>query len=370
MKKVFPNYDNCLTNLTNSILQNFNIKPYHKTLPIIDKILEEDSYDNIVLLIYDGMGSKILKNNLCDNSFLIKHKIDDIYAVFPPTTTASTTTLKSGQNPSEHGWLGWDLYFKEIDETITLFLNTIKDTEIPISKVNIAKKYFPYKNIVNMINEKYKAYSLIPFGEERYEGLKQLNEKIINLCIQKDKKFIYAYYDEPDHIMHETGTTSNESKNIIESINNSTKELFDSLKGTNTLIIVTADHGHINCKDITLSNYKDIFNTLKHDISIESRACSFFIKDNKKEEFEVLFQKYFSKDFILYKKEEVIKNKLFGPGKENEYFKDSLGDYLAVATSNKYFRYNEKSVKLVSMHGGITKDEMIVPLIILKTKGD
>ncbi len=365
MKIIYPDYEKCLTNLTNSILKYFDITPYHKTLKELDKVLEESNYDNIILLIYDGMGSNILSRNLNENSFLRKHKIEDIKAIFPPTTTASTTTLLSGLNPCEHGWLGWDLYFKCLDETVTMFLNTKKDTNILVSEENMAQKYFSYKSIIDLINEKYKAFKLMPFGDNAYNDLADLNNKVINLCKEKGKKFIYAYYDEPDHTTHNEGTDSNITVKLYEEIDKSTKELYEKLKDTNTLVIVTADHGHINSKDITLSDYKDIFNLLKHDISIEGRACAFFIKEGKSQEFEQLFNKYFKDDFILYTKEEVIKNKLFGKGTENKYFKDSLGDYLAVAITNKYFRYNENSVKLTSMHAGITEDEMLVPLIII-----
>ena len=368
MKIIYPDYENCLTNLTNSILKYFDITPYHTTLKKLDKILEEDNYDNVVLLIYDGMGSNILNRNLDEKSFLRTNKLTDIKAVFPPTTTASTTSLLSGLNPLEHGWLGWDLYFKEIDETVTMFLNTKKDTDILVSKNSIANKYYHYKSIIDLINEKYKAYKLVPFDNNPYSDLEDLNNRIINLCKDKDKKFIYAYYDEPDHTTHIEGTDSDITIKLYEELDKSTKELCDNLKDTNTLVIVTADHGHINSIPITLSDYKDVFNLLKHDISIEGRACAFFIKEGKKQEFEQLFNQYFKDDFILYTKEEVIKNKLFGIGYENKFFKDSIGDYLAVAISNKYFRYNENSVKLVSMHAGLTEDEMLVPLIINKNR--
>ena len=79
MKIIYPDYENCLTNLTNSILKYFDITPYHTTLKKLDKILEEDNYDNVVLLIYDGMGSNILNRNLDEKSFLRTNKFLMIY---------------------------------------------------------------------------------------------------------------------------------------------------------------------------------------------------------------------------------------------------------------------------------------------------
>ena len=98
MEVIYPDYEKCLTNLTNSILKYFDIKPYHKTLKELDKVLEENNYDNVVLLIYDGMGSNIMDRNLDEKSFLRINKVTDIKAVFPPTTTASTNSLLSGLN--------------------------------------------------------------------------------------------------------------------------------------------------------------------------------------------------------------------------------------------------------------------------------
>ncbi len=38
MKVIYPDYENCLTNLTNSILKYFDITPYHKTLKELDEV--------------------------------------------------------------------------------------------------------------------------------------------------------------------------------------------------------------------------------------------------------------------------------------------------------------------------------------------
>ena len=114
-----------------------------------------------------------------------------------------------------------------------------------------------------------------------------------------------------------------------------------------------------------LEDYKDIFDTLAGDTSFEGRLCSFKIKDGREEEFVYLFNKYFSNYFVLMTKEELIDSKLLGNGTEHKYFRDSLGDYFALAYSNKYFKYRNVGHIHKSTHAGLTEDEMKIPLIVL-----
>ena len=120
------NYNECLTNLSCSIRRYYGLDYKHSTLDYIDKLLEQKSPENVVVILFDGMGSRILDRVLDNDSFLIQNKYKDITSVFPTTTTAATTSVLTGLDPVEHGWLGWDMYIKPIDKTITLFLNTEK----------------------------------------------------------------------------------------------------------------------------------------------------------------------------------------------------------------------------------------------------
>ncbi len=366
MKIIFPDYEKSLINVTNSILKYFDVETIHNTMAILDEELEKGKYQNVLMILYDGMGYHLLRRNLDRNMFLNRHLKVSISAPFPPTTTASTTSVLSGLTPKEHGWLGWNLYFKELGETVTLFLNIKKDTDIMISEENVASKYYPYTNIIEKINQTYKAYSIMPFGNDAFHSLEEMNEKIKKYCKEDGKKFIYAYCDYLDAMMHQFGTDSKRTRMEFQKINDSTKKLCDSLE--NTLVIVVADHGHLNCDSITLSEYPDIFSLLDHDISIEGRACAFFIKEGKQKHFETLFHQYFGEYFKLYTKEEIIESNIFGIGKEHPRFQETLGDYVAIAISNKYFRYNENSDNYLSMHAGLTEDEMVVPLILYKAK--
>jgi len=218
MKYKFPDYNNCLTNVANSILKYYGIETYHLTITKLDEILAEKPYKNIILMLYDGMGSNILKRNLKENDFLNTHKIMDIDAVFPPTTTASTTAILSGKNPNEHGWLGWDLYFKSIDKTVTMFTNNIKNTEIPAYSENISKKTYPYPKIIERIGTKVNSVGLFPFGIDPYKNLDDMHNKIIKITQNNTKNFIYAYLEEPDQTMHKTGTDSPVTKELYKKI--------------------------------------------------------------------------------------------------------------------------------------------------------
>ena len=72
---------------------------------------------------------------------------------------------------------------------------------------------------------------------------------------------------------------------------------------------------------------------------VEIRLNSEYAEDKK------IFDEKFAKDFILYTKDEVINKQIFGEGKENKYLKGAIGDFVALAISNKYFRSNKNCKK-------------------------
>ena len=85
------------------------------------------------------------------------------------------------------------------------------------------------------------------------------------------------------------------------------------------------------------------------------------------EELEKAIKKILKDDFIIMSKEEVIKQGLYGPGYENKYYKDGLGDFFALGIGNKAIRWNNKTNLHKSAHSGLTLDEMLVPLIVVNS---
>lgn len=368
--EVKNNYEECITNLACSIRKYFNLNYNHNTLEYIDEILNKTKPQNIVTILCDGLGSNILDRILKKDTFLLKNKLKTITTVFPATTVAATTSMITGLNPVETAMLGWEMYYKDIDKVITTYTNTEKGKDKPLEEALAYKnKNMITKSICEEINEngKYKGYELFPFGQNPYLNYSDLLTQVEHLCNKQGKKYIYAYYEEPDYSMHRLGTNNKEINKIVENINKSLEQLSKKLK--NTIIFVIADHGHINVENIMLDNYPDIVECLDKNTSLEPRAVNFFIKENKKTEFAKLFNKYFKEDFDLYTKEEIIKSNLFGIGKENEVFRDILGDYITIAKTNKAILYGGTQT-LKAQHAGYTDDEIYIPLIVINTNGE
>lgn len=363
--KLKINYNECLTNLACSIRKYFGLEYRHNTLKYIDDILVEKNPENVILILFDGMGSKILKRTLNESDFFIKNMCKEITSVFPTTTTAATTSVLTGLDPVEHGYLGWNMYVKPIDKTITLFLNTEKGKDEICEEFIQVKSKLQTKDIIDEINDNkgMSALKLMPFGTNKYRNLDEMVELIEKETNKEGKKFIYAYDDEPDSSMHDFGADSEKVKNLIIERNNKIENLCKKLK--NSLVIVVADHGQIEVDNIFLEDYPKIYKTLERTTSIENRAVSFKIKNGSKKQFVEQFNKEFGKYFKLFTKKEVIDKNFFGNGIPNELFDEALGDYIAIASSSNKALLTKDSSPLFSMHGGNNDDEVFIPLIVI-----
>ncbi len=360
------NYNECLTNVACSIQKYFGLNPKHNSIEYIDNLLNEKQPKNVVVILMDGMGSRILDRTLDKNSFFIKNKVKEITTVFPATTTAATTSIRTGLNPIEHGWLGWNMYIAPINETITLFLNSEKGKEGVVSNNFLkVKEKLVQSTITDQINKdtKYRAIELSPFSENKYNTLEEMLKMIKEECDKEGKKYIYAYDTEPDHTMHDLGPHDAKVKELIKIRNDKVEELCKKLN--DSIIIIIADHGHKEVEHIYLKDDSSIMKMLERTTSLEQRAVSFKIKENDKEQFAKEFNKKFGEDFKLYSKSEIIESHLFGDGKENELFKDAIGDFIAIAENSNKCIITDGDEVLKSQHAGYSDDEIYVPLIVI-----
>ena len=377
---IFPNYNNSILNLINSILRSYNVQTKYDGLTILDNYLKKQ-YKNVVLIILDGMGEHILKN-ISPNGFFRSNQADIITSVCPSATTSAITTYYSGKPPIETGWIAMSQYFKEYGRAIEMLREKDSYTgkEIKDARMDVYD-LIKYETIYSQIEKaapEVRAYEINP-TYCRARSKRNLNandidimcDSIESICNNKDKNFILAYSDNPDVLLHKFGCNSNEVKEYIINAELRIKELYEKLKDTNTLVIVSADHGHKDIEKVYNNlELDDIQECLIMPPSLESRVVSFWVKEDKKEKFERIFKEKFDKEFLLYTKKELLEKNMLGFGNKHPKIDDFIGDYIALSIGSSIIKLGtnigkEKSNKK-STHCGLTREEMEVPLIIIK----
>ena len=376
---ILPNYEHCILNLITSILKNYNVETKHKSLESMDNILN-NKYKNVVFIILDGMGEHILEK-VSPAGYFRKKEIDCITSVYPSTTTAALTTYYSGKPPYETGWIAWSQYFKEYGRDIDMLSHRESYTsrDLKNARINVFDTTVKYKSVFEQIEEalpNIKAYEITPSYSDkrakrsiRADSIDEIIMNIETLCKNPDEKFILAYCDNPDGLLHKFGTDSEEVKEFIENIERKIEDMCKNLT-EDTVVIISADHGHkdIN-KAYSILDYPEIQKCLISLPSLESRVVTFWVKEDMKEEFVKNFNKNFENDFWLMTKEEFLEKNMLGFGKKHPKIDDFIGNYIALSISDSIIKLETyltegKKIKK-STHCGLTKEEMEVPVIII-----
>lgn len=379
---VLPDYEHCILGTITSILKYYNVETKHKSSKKIDSLLNEKEYKNVIFLILDGLGEQIL-NSISPEGYLNKNKIDCVTSVYPSTTTAALTTYYSGRPPYETGWIAWSQYFKEYGRALDMFSHNESYMGEPLKKplIDVYKTVVNYETIFNRIEKaspNVKAYEIEPEYAERRavrsikaNNIDELIMNIKDLCTIPDRKFIFAYSDNPDGLLHKYGTISEEVKTFVKETENKIAQMVQEFDA-DTILIVSADHGHKDIeKSYTLIDYPEIQECLIMPASLESRILTFWVKEEMKEVFVQRFNKVFKDEFWLMTKDEFLnKYNFLGYGDKHYKIDDFIGNYVALSVSGSMIRLETflaegKPVKK-STHCGLTIDEMEVPVIVVK----
>ena len=139
-------------------------------------------------------------------------------------------------------------------------------------------------------------------------------------------------------------------------------------------MIVSADHGHNDIKErVSILDLPEIQDCLIMPPSLEARAISFNVKEDRKQDFVNEFNKRFKDEYVLYSKDEFIRSGLIGNGVQHRKVDDFIGDYVAIAVSDTIIALEnysnverKRASEKRSTHCGLTRNEMEVPVIVFE----
>ena len=377
-----PNYKNgSIVNLMSSIGKALGAKPIYEELSLLPAKDLKDA-KNIVLIVLDGLGYEYLKNK---NSILNKGLKGKITSVIPSTTAAAITTFVTGVAPQQHAITGWFMHFKELGVVSTILyfkprmegqpftaqgvkVEDILDTRCFSEKIKTSSYMVTHAEIID--SDFLKANS----KSSKILGHKTLGDFFLQIRKAIDshagRKYIYAYWSKFDSVSHEYGTNSKEAKKHFLEIDKKINSFINDIKGTNTTLIITADHGFIDTtkkRIIKLEDHPKLKECLTLPFCGEPRLVYCYVHPGKAKQFEIYVKNKLNRFCSLHKSEEIINKNYFGLFKPNPRLMDRVGDYVLIMKENYVFIdkvLKEERHFYIGNHGGVSKEEMYVPLIV------
>ena len=376
---VRPDYSgNGFVNLIASLVEASGGVPRHPPLACLP-VAELRAARNLVFLIVDGLGDNYLRANGA-GGHLARHRRGAISAVFPSTTASAITTSYTGATPLEHGVTGWFTYFSEAACVAAAlpFQRRGERTRLGVApdRIFVERSLFDglearsfvvsYRPIIDS------QYNLHHCGRaERlaYDNLEGFLEQTVSAVKSgPQRKFVYAYWPNFDALAHQHGVASKEVRTHFNALDAAFGELLARLAGSDTAVVLSADHGFIDCppgESVELP--PALAPLLRFPLCGERRIAFCHVHEQKR--FLEKAAELLGDRAEVRPSRELADEGWFGTGRAHPRFAERIGDVALVmkgAGTVKDWVTGEPRHLHIGNHGGTSEDEMNIPLVVAK----
>lgn len=381
-----PDYDGYgIVNLMSSLVQACAAGDTgYKPLPG-DGLANLPSARNIILLVLDGLGYDYLSNQ-GQGSLLGSYCHERLSSVCPSTTASAIPTFLTGLAPQQHGFTGWFTYFSELGSVLAVlpFHNRFGAAPIPrwlLSPAALCGAQPLLERIelrTNLVVPKHIAGSSFNrafSGRARITPFSSLNElrKALRRAVGRGRKqersFTYAYWPEFDSLAHRFGVGSLQLQAHFAELDRFFAKLLSDLHGSDSILLVTADHGFIDTSPdttIRLEEHPQLQQMLMVPLCGEPRMAFCYPRSDRQQPFEEYVRELFADEALLFPSRQLLQEGWFGQGTPDPRLVNRIGQYTLVMKSNWTITDRlpgEKPSQQIGVHGGVSAAEMYVPLI-------
>ncbi|MCG6897264.1 MAG: alkaline phosphatase family protein [Thiocapsa sp.] len=345
---------------------------------------------NLVLLIIDGLGADWLAAR-SPGGMLSRAQRATLTSVFPSTTAAAIPTFLTGDAPLQHGLTGWHTYLGELACVMTVLPGRPRFGGVPYRQAGIDPvKLFGNRPVFDRIATR--GILIAPDSIARsdfnlahrgrgvlvaYQGLRDMFRRTARILrgrrrTRQEPKYLYLYWPRLDSIGHEQGMGSPAAQAHLLEIEAALATFMLEIAGTDTLLLVSADHGHldtVSCDVIDLADHPGLAGTLLLPLCGEPRAAFCYVRAGHGGEFTDYCRDVLADRVDVFPSRQLIEEGLFGSGRPHPRFTERIGDYCMVPKDRCVIRQwlpFERPYQQVGVHGGLTRDELLVPLCALR----
>ncbi|HEV2225627.1 MAG TPA: alkaline phosphatase family protein [Nitrososphaerales archaeon] len=398
-----PDYHGyCLSNVPHTIFSVFGLDDGGRSLPR-DAIgsTETSGTENVVLLLLDGLGYREWGKHEEDGfigALSRKGHVKPISTVFPSTTAAALTTISTGLTPQEHGLPEWYVYMKEIGEVIVTLPFALAGEQRRDTLVGTMdpRALFDGPTIFDRLQAAgvrstsltnralaHTAYSEVSRHGSKVEPHISASDLSVNLrrLVEraKGKNLFYVYWSLIDTIEHSYGPNTDVASLEASLISHALQEGFlsrlshDAAK--RTLVLATADHGQVNVdpkKTLFMNRFRKLVKVLSTNPSGKkippwgsARDVFISVDDEHLDETEAYLSHKLKGIASVLRSQDAIKLGLFGINQPSLKFRRRVGNLMILphGTNTVWYKYRKgDSLDLRGHHGGLSPDEMTIPL--------
>jgi predicted AlkP superfamily pyrophosphatase or phosphodiesterase len=363
-------------------------------------------YDAVVLFLVDGFGWRFFER-FQDAPFLQRvardGRVEKLTSQFPSTTAAHITTIHTGLPVGESGVYEWFLYEPSLDRIIAPLLfsragDTVRDT-LKKFKADPATLY-PTRTFYQELTERGvhshvfgmrdytpSTYSLQVMKGADLHAFRTLPEALVNLGLEIEKQtspaYFHFYFDKVDGICHEYGPNAPQTEAEIETfllvLENFFTRVFKS--GKRVLFLLTADHGasEVDPRTTIFLNTDPRFKGVerffrsnhKGELLVpagSARDMFLRVRDGLLDDAQHFLSTRLEGKADVVKVQELIEDGYFGPTISPE-FRARVGNLVILPYRGEavwWYVKDKFEQKFYGHHGGLTPQEMEIPLLRLE----
>lgn len=341
----------------------------------------------VLTIVIDGLGDQLLATHAPDG-LLRQYRRSRLTSVFPSTTASAIPTFFTGLPPQVHGLTGWHMWLREIGDTLSILPLHPRDraaqTPEPETLPPLLFQHTPMSALLNdrafMVSPSDILES--PFNRFHTEGASRIGYhglhgfvEAINQAVEASTQspapaWIHAYYPALDSLMHQVGTEAPKVRDRVRQIDAAFGSLLQRLQGSDTVIIVTADHGFIDAPDehlIELEAHPALAALLERPLCGERRLAFAYVARENHPAFVDYMHEHFSDACRCVPTADFIAEGWFGPGPQHPELISRSGDFVLQMREDwtiKDWLEGESRYRQPGVHAGASADEMFVPLIV------
>lgn len=359
-------------------------------------------YDAVVLLLADGFGWRFVERFSqvpFIRRFSDQARLQKLTAQFPSTTAAHLTTLHTGLPVGESGVYEWFYYEPQLDRMIAPLLFSFagdrnRDT-IRASKVD-PRLLFPSTTLYEALAEqgvRSHVYSLRDYTPSTYstvvmrgaevKSFKTLPEALVNAGAALESRtgptYLHLYFDKIDALCHEYGPAAPQTEAEIETFLLVMEHFFArTFQGKGRLLfLMTADHGacDVDPKTTIFLNLEKRFEGIKRflkrnaagDLLVpagSARDMFLYVQDDLLEEAQRFLSERLEGRGQVVKVSDLAEAGYFGPVVSDAFWRRA-GNLVILMNRGEsvwWFVKNKFEQKFRGHHGGLTPEEMEIPL--------